>query len=210
MRREIAMRKHLLFILFMFAVSIAFVGCAGKVKYPNYYTLNVPPPPDPPAQEGIRTSLAIREFRSPTYLRQGAIVYRPSAEQIGFYNYHRWAVDPREFVTNAVADRLRASGNFARVIIYDGHSDADYILSGRLEKLEEVDYDGGVKVQVAISAQMTKLDTGATVWTNEVSESGAVAQRDVPAVVSEMNHAMDRAIAKLLTLPPLSVIAKGN
>ena len=204
------MKKHLTSILFILAVSIVLVGCAGKVKYPNYYSLNVPPPPDPPVQEGVRTSLAVREFRSPTYLRQGAIVYRPSADQIGFYNYHRWAVDPREFVTNAVADRLRASGNFARVILYDGHSDADYILSGRLEKLEEVDYEGGIKVQVAISAQMTKLDSGATVWTNEVSETGAVAQRDVPAIVTEMNRTMDRAIAKLLTPTPTIVHAKGN
>jgi ABC-type uncharacterized transport system auxiliary subunit len=204
------MKKRLLAVLFMIAVSIASVGCMGKVKYPNYYTLNVPPPPDPPAEEGVRRSVALREFRSPTYLRQGAIVYRPSAEQIGFYNYHRWAVDPREFVTNAVADRLRASGKFARVILYDGHADADYILSGRLEKLEEVDYDGGVRVQVAISAQMTKLDTGATVWTNEVFETGAVVQRDVPAVVSEMNRTMDRAIAKLLTPPPSAVVGKGD
>jgi ABC-type uncharacterized transport system auxiliary subunit len=96
------------------------------------------------------------------------------------------------------------------VSIYDGHSDADYILSGRLEKLEEVDFDGGVKVEVTISAQMTKLATGATVWSNEVSETGAVAKRDVPTVVSEMNHAMDRAIAKLLTPSPTAVIAKGN
>jgi ABC-type uncharacterized transport system auxiliary subunit len=204
------MKKRLLPVLFMIAACIAMAGCMGKVKYPNYYTLNVPPPPDPPAQEGARASLGVREFRSPTYLRQGAIVYRPSPEQIGFYNYHRWAVDPRELVTTAVANRLRASGNFARVSIYDGHSNPDYILAGRLEKLEEVDYEGGVKVQVEIWAQMTKLDTGATVWSNEVSESGTVSGRDVPAIVSEMNHAMDRAIAKLLTPAPLPAIAKGN
>jgi len=32
-----------------------------------------------------------------------------------------------------------------------------------LEKLEEFDYEGGVKVEVAISAQMTNLATGRTV-----------------------------------------------
>src|ERR1700678_1598018 len=180
--RRIIVTKRLMAVLFMIAVSIALVGCMGNVKYPSYYTLNLPPPPDPPAQEGVRASVAIREFRSPTYLRQGAIVYRPSAEQIGFYNYHRWAIDPREFVTTAVADRLRASSNFAHVSIYDGCSDADYILSGRLEKLEEVDSEGGIKVEVAILAQMTKLSTGATVWTNEVSETGAVAPPDVPSI----------------------------
>jgi ABC-type uncharacterized transport system auxiliary subunit len=151
--------------------------------------------------------LAIREFRSPSYLRQGAIVYKTSPEQIGFYNYHRWAVDPREFVTNAVAERLGASGNFARVKLYDGRSDIDYVLSGRLEKLEETDYDGGVKVEVAISAEMTNLASGATVWSNAVSEVGTVGKRDVPAVVAEMNRTMERAIEKLLTPAP-AVAAK--
>jgi ABC-type uncharacterized transport system auxiliary subunit len=196
------MKKHLMAILFGLASVISLVGCGGAVKYPNYYTLHVPPPPDPPVQEGVHTSLAIREFRSPNYLRQGAIVYKTSPEQIGFYEYHRWAVDPREFLTNAVKDRLSASGNFTQVKLYDGRSDIDYILSGRLEKLEEIDYEGGVKVEVAISAQMMNLATGATVWNNAVSEVGTVTHRDVPTVVSEMNRTMERAIEKLLTPAP--------
>jgi len=204
------MNKHLMAVPFALAALIILVGCGGAVKYPNYYTLHVPPPPDPPAQEGVRASLAIREFRSPTYLRQGAIVYKTSPEQIGFYNYHRWAVDPREFLTNAVADRLRASGNFTQVKRYDGRPDINYVLSGRLEKLEEIDYEGGVKVEVAISAQMMSLATGDAVWTNAVSEVGTVGQRDVPAVVSEMNRTMERAIVKLLTPPPGPAPIKGN
>jgi ABC-type uncharacterized transport system auxiliary subunit len=202
------MKKKLIAISFALIALITLAGCGGAVKYPNYYTLHVPPPPDPPAQEGVRASLAVREFRSPTYLHQGAIVYKTSPEQIGFYNYHRWAVDPREFVTNAVAERLRASGNFTQVKPYDGRSDVDYVVSGRLEKLEEIDYEGGVKVEVAITAQMTSLETGAAVWTNTVTEVATVGQRDVPAVVSEMNLTMERAIEKLLTPPPAA--NKGN
>lgn len=204
------MKQHLMAVLIALAALIMLVGCGGAVKYPNYYTLHLAAPPDPPVQEGVRTSLAIRQFRSPTYLRQGAIVYKTSPEQIGFYDYHRWAVDPRDFLTNALADRLRASGDFAQVKLYDGRSDIDYILSGRLEKLEEIDYEGGVKVEVAISAQMVSLATGATVWTNAVSEVGTVGQRDVPAVVSEMNQTMGRAIEKLLTPPPAPAPIKGN
>ncbi|HXM69475.1 MAG TPA: ABC-type transport auxiliary lipoprotein family protein [Candidatus Acidoferrum sp.] len=196
------MKKYLITVCFALAALGTLMGCGGAMKYPNYYTLHVPPPPDPPAPEGVRACLAVREFRSPSYLRQGAIVYKTSPEQIGFYNYHRWAVDPREFATNAVAERLRASGNFAQVKLYDGRSDIDYVLSGRLEKLEEVDYGGAVTVEVAITAQMTSIATGATVWTNEVSETGAVEKRDVPAVVAEMNATMGRAIEKLLTPAP--------
>ena len=204
------MKKRRMAVCLVLATLIIVVGCGGAAKYPNYYTLNIQPPVDPPAQEGVRTSLAVREFRSPAYLRQGAIVYKTSPEQIGFYNYHRWAVDPREFLTNAVADNLRASGNFTQVKLYDGRSDIDYVLSGRLEKLEELDYEGGVKVEVAISAQMVNLASGATVWSNAVSEVGTVDKRDVPTVVAEMNRTMDRAIEKLLTPVPSLVAAKGK
>jgi ABC-type uncharacterized transport system auxiliary subunit len=200
------MAKKLILVSCVLKVLIVLCGCAGAVKYPSYYTLHVPPPPDPAAQGNLHATLGVREFRSPAYLRQGAIVYRASPEQIGFYDYHRWATDPREFVTNAVADRLRAGGVFTEVRPYDGRVDIDYVLSGQLEKLEEIDYDGGVKVEVAISAQMVRLSTGATVWTNSVSEVGQVDHRDVPAVVSEMSHTMERAIEKLLTPGP--VIAK--
>jgi ABC-type uncharacterized transport system auxiliary subunit len=179
-----------------------FIGCMGKVRYPTYYELHLPAAPDPPPGPEARGSVAVREFRSPGYLRQGPLVYRPSPEQIGFYDYHHWATDPRQFVTTAIVDRLRAGGNFAAVTVYDGRSHVDYMLSGRLEKLEEVDYEGGVKVEVALSAQMTDLRTGTTVWANSVSDVESVAQRNVPAVVSEMSHTMDRTIEKLLSSFP--------
>src|SRR5580692_1782561 len=196
------MRKNVTRVVFCLAALVILTGCAGKVRYPNYYTLNLPAPPDPPAARNAHATLAIREFRAPTYLRQGAIVYKSSPEQIGFYAYHRWAIDPRHFVTNAIIERLHTSGAFTRVHPYDGSRDADYVLSGRLEKLEELDYQGGVKVEVSLSAEMTSITTGAIVWSNTVSDIGDVSKRDVPAVVSEMNETMHRAIEKLVT--PLS------
>ena len=199
---KLTIKQHPKVICLVLAALVILTGCGGPVKYPNYYTLHLPPPPDPPVAENVHATLAVREFRSPTYLRQGAIVYKTSPEQIGFYNYHRWAVDPREFVTNSVAENLRAGGNFSQVKLFDGRSDVDYVLSGRLDELEEIDYEGGVKVQVTISAQMVSVPTGATIWTNSVSEVGTVSQHDVPAVVSAMNGAMGRAIEKLLTPAP--------
>jgi ABC-type uncharacterized transport system auxiliary subunit len=204
-RRRMSMRRTVTTIVFSVAALVILASCGGRVRYPNYYTLNLPAPPDPPAAENVHATLSVHEFRAPAYLRQGAIVYKTSPEQVGFYAYHRWAVDPCEFVTNSVIERLRASGDFARVKSYDGRPDIDYVLSGRLEKLEEIDYEGGVKVEVAISAQMTNLATGAAVWTNAVSEVGDVNKRDVPAVVSEMNRTMERAIEKLLSPMPADV-----
>jgi ABC-type uncharacterized transport system auxiliary subunit len=188
--------------LALIAIVTALTGCGGKLRYPNYYTLNLPAPPDPPAQQNVRSSMAVREFQAPGYLRQGPIVYRTTPEQVGFYEYHRWAADPRTLVTSAVIEHLRASGEYSTVSIYNGRPGNDYIFSGKLEKLEEVDYDAGVKVEVAMSAQITRVKTGATVWSNAVSEHGTVSKRNVAGVVLQMNRTMETAINKLLASVP--------
>jgi hypothetical protein len=65
-----------------------------------------------------------------------------------------------------------------------------------------VDYQAGVNVEVAISAQITRVSTGATVWSNAVSEIRPVYQRKIDGVVSEMNRTMELAINKLLSTVP--------
>ncbi len=199
------MKNLVMALALMLAIFPGLSACGGKIRYPSYYTLNLPPPPDPPAMENVRTSIAVREFQAPGYLREGPIVFRTSPEEIGFYEYHRWAADPRTVVTSAVIDHLRASGQFSMVSSYEGRPDNDYIFSGKLERLEEVDYQPGVKVDVVMSAQITRVATGTTVWSNAVSEVGSVSQRNVSGVVSEMNRTLELAIHKLLSTIPASL-----
>ena len=194
-------RIHITVALLLSSLIIL-AGCSGKMRHPSYYTLNLPAPPDPPAAEDAKATVAIREFSAPAYLRRGAIVFKTSPESVGFYQYQRWAVDPCDFETETMRDRLSATGLFAHVKRYDGRPDAEYLVTGRLEKLEEIDYDGGVKVVVSISAQMIKVDTGTTVWTKAVTRIENVEKRDVPAVVSAMSNTMDGAMQELLTPLP--------
>lgn len=195
------MKKSSIALAFILTLLPALAGC-GHVRYPAYYTLNLPPPPDPPAPESVRTSIAVREFQAPAYLRQGPIVYRSTPEEIGFYEYHRWAADPRQLVTGAILDHLRSSGKFSLVSRYDGRPDIDYVFSGKLEKLEELDYEGGVKVEVALTGQITRLSTGTAVWNNAVSKVGTVSHRSVSGVVDQMNRTMELAIDELLSTVP--------
>jgi len=193
------MNKHSrAFLLMAIIISVSLAGCMGKIKYPTYYTLNLAPAVDPPPKNGPLASIAVQEFRSPAYLRQGPIVYLASPEEIGFYEYHRWAVDPRQAITHAIVERLRASGNFALVKPYDGRNDVDYILSGHLEKLNELDYEGGVRVEVSLSAQVIDLHSGKTVWSSSAAEKAKVEERKVSAVVSQMSNLTDRSIEEML------------
>src|SRR5258707_15062653 len=88
LRRRMSMRRTVTTIVFSLAGLVILASCGGRVRYPNYYTLNLPAPPDPPAPENAHAAVAVREFRAPAYLKQGAIAYKPSPDQIAFYAYH--------------------------------------------------------------------------------------------------------------------------
>ena len=174
-------------------------GCGGRVLYPKYYALEIPPAPMP-AMSGapLPGTVAVQRFQTPPYLRQGRIVYRQAPEEIGFYEYHRWAADPAVTVTAAMIDSLRSSRLFAFVKPYDGQDQQDYLMTGRLERLEEIDYNGGVQVEAKLSAELVNLRTGATLWTGDAAETLRVDTRNVNSVVVEMSHAVQNSIDRLV------------
>lgn len=183
-------------------LALLMVECGGKIRYPKYYTLVIAPPPAPALKDPndpLRTAtLAVRRFDTSAYLRQGRIVYREAPNEIGFYEYHRWASDPGATVTSGVIDALRLSKLFSSVESYDGHNKADYLLTGRLERLDEIDYGGAVRVEAKLTAQITSLRTGATIWSGSAAQSLGVDSRTVSAVVSRMSDAVQASITSLV------------
>ena len=180
-------------------LALLMVACGGKIRYPKYYTLSIAPAPKPLVSDPrMPATLAVRRFETPAYLRQGRIVYREAPGEVGFYEYHRWAADPGATVTSGVIDALRLSRLFSSVEHYDGHNKPDYLLTGRLERLDEIDYGGGVRVEAKLTAQITNLRTGATLWSGSAAETLGVDTRTVSAVVSKMSDAVQASIDSLV------------
>jgi len=180
-------------------VSTCLTGCA-KIRYPNYYVLNVPEPPSP-ASEGapVLGSLAVRQFGAPGFLRQGPIVYREASSRVGFYAYERWAQDPRGEVTGAIIRAIQSRGGFQSVDLYDGTGTRDCLLTGTIDHMEEVDDRAGVWVEVALSARLTSLHTGGVLWQGSSTKKVKVDDRSVTGVVAEMSHEIGSAVEDLVS-----------
>ena len=69
-----------------------------------------------------RLTVAVRQFETPAYLRQGRIVYSQTPGEVGFYEYHSWAVDPGAAITTAIVEALRSGRLFLTVAPYDGQT----------------------------------------------------------------------------------------
>lgn len=184
---------------FLGAATLLLAGCGGKIIYPKYYAIEVPPAPaNHVARTRLAGTLAVRRFESAPYIRQKRIVYRPVPEEIAFYEYHRWVSDPADMVTTAMIDSVRTSGLFSSVKWYDGQNQQDYLMSGRLKKLEEIDYGGAVSVTAELSAELINLQTGATEWTDDATETLKVEENSVNSIVVELGHAIQRSIDRLM------------
>jgi ABC-type uncharacterized transport system auxiliary subunit len=131
-------------------------------------------------------------------LRAGAIVYRESPEEINFYQYHRWAVDPRKAVTSALLEDLQARGLFESVAQFDGSQRSDYLITGRLDELDEIDSDRKVRVEVRITAQLMNVKSGEIVWRDSCLETEGVEDRTVPGLVAQMSQAVQVSVEQLV------------
>ena len=174
-------------------------GC-GSVDGPatKYYRLDIPPAPTPTGPSAP-VPLRIEPFRATTLLRQDRILYRPSPGEVGFYEYHRWAEPPNDTVTKALADQLMRGRVFQSVEISDGGEKADYVLRGSIDRLQEVDYMGAVKVQVSISAALEDPVRRQQLWSSTATSECVVAKSDVRAVVAAMGQASQQSIGRLVT-----------
>jgi ABC-type uncharacterized transport system auxiliary subunit len=185
--------------IFLVSVAIGLLAGCGSVRGPatRYYKLDITPAPAP-AGPPTSASLRIEPFRTTSLLRQDRIVYRPSPQEVGFYEYHRWAELPNETVTKAIADQLIRRRVFESVQISDG-GESDYVLRGSIDRLQEVDYTGAVRVQVSISAELEDPVRRQIIWSSSSPAEVIVTKGDVQAVVAAMGQASQQSIVRLMT-----------
>jgi ABC-type uncharacterized transport system auxiliary subunit len=193
-------KSKLIVLVVLMTALVSLAGCTGKIRYPNYYALDLPTPVSAANQPApTHGSVAVREFDAPRFLRGGPIAYRESQDQLGFYEYHRWAEDPRRVVTAAMVREMQARGLFQSVDLFDGHGSPECMITGTLEHLEEVDQGANVSVEVRLSAQLINLRTGEVLWRDTSSITTKLDRRSVPGVVAEMSRNLEEAVRHLVS-----------
>jgi len=173
---------------------IALGACGGKIPPTHFYALDLSVPATPRPANTLDHSVLVMPMRAADRLTQDRIIYRPSREEVGYYEYHRWADEPRSSVTAALVEKLREKGTFNRVAMFDGRTKADYILRGRVSRLEEVDFEEGVKVYAAIELELIDGKDASVAWSGTGEASSPVETAEMRDVVGRMSEAMKRSI----------------
>ena len=183
-------------------LSVLLGGCVAA--RPNkYYQLTVPSEAavDPPATSVHPVSIVVGTLNTSHLYREDHIVYGSSGENMGTYEYQRWAEPPAEMIQDIITHALRNSGRFHSVLSLRSNVHGDYLLHGHLYEFREIT-GASTAGRLAIELELRDTRTGETVWTHQYAHDEPVAtdgkgkNRDVGAVVSALNHNVQRAAAE--------------
>ena len=182
---------------FVLLMAMFLAGC-GATRPSKYYQLTFPA--DASVQQATAqapvTLLVGNLFASHLY-REDHIVYSTAGQEMGTYEYHRWAEPPAEMIQDVLLRELRASGRYRAVYAQRSNTNGDFLLRGRLHDFKEVS-EKGMVARVSVDFEMRDLKSGATVWTHYYQHDEPVDGKSVPAVVAALDKNARRAVKEVL------------
>jgi len=168
------------------------VGC-GAARPAKYYQLTIPkeaaadPPGDP-----LPVTILMGPIMSSHLYREDRIVYSSSGEDMGTYEYQRWAEPPTEMIQDVLLRTLRSSGRYRAVYAQRSSTRGDFLLRGHLYDFKEVS-GSPMSARLSLELELRDTKTGATMWTHFYNHDESVSGKDVSAVVTALNRNVQRA-----------------
>jgi len=172
-------------------------GC-GATRPAKYYQLTVPP--DAGAIEKtdrVPVTLLLGALMTSHLYREDRIVYGDGSEQMGTYEYQRWAEPPAEMIQEVLLRELRVSGRYRAVHYRRSNMQGDFAIRGHLYDFKEVT-GGQMSARVTLELEMRDLKNGATVWTHYYSHDEPASGKDVPAIVAALDKNVQRGVKEIV------------
>src|SRR5216684_6719668 len=176
------------------ALLCALLAGCGAARPSKYYQLTIPGDnaADPPAANAYPVSILVGPLNASHLYREDHIVYGSSGENMGTYEYQRWAEPPAEMIQDVIYRSLRSSGRYRSVESLRSSTRGDYLLHGHLYDFKEIT-GSPMAGRLSIELELRDTKTGATVWRHLYSHDEPASGKDVPAVVAALNRNVHRA-----------------
>ena len=184
--------------IFAAALLMGWLSGCGAARPSKYYQLTVRA--DAGAVEktdAVPATLLLGGMVTSHLYREDRIVYGNGPEQLGTYEYERWAEPPAEMIQEVLLRELRASGRYRAVYYRRSNVRGDFILRGRLYDFKEVS-GGQMSTRVTLELEMRDANNGATVWTHYYTHDEPASGKDVPAIVAALDKNVQQCVKEVV------------
>jgi ABC-type uncharacterized transport system auxiliary subunit len=180
----------------------AFLGGCTSPPETKYYTLRpteLPVVKASPSPDGrTKPILLVDRFAIDEAYATQRIAYRESSHELNYDPYSLWAGPPAAQVEDAVRDLAFASGLFSEVFqpsLNSSRADVDFILTGRIARLEEIDEDDD-HWKAALDLELYLLDARKhdVISSGRFPGTATAAKRNPREVVAAISVMLDKAV----------------
>ena len=177
-------------------LCVCLAGC-GAARPNKYYELTIPGDnsSDPPVANVYPVTILVGPLTTSHLYREDHIVYSSSGENMGTYEYQRWAEPPAEMIQDVLFRSLRSSGRYRSVYSLRSSMRGDYLLHGHLYDFKEVNSSGTLG-RLTLELELRDTKSGAAVWTHLYNHDEPAKGKDVSAVVAALDRNVQRAAAE--------------
>lgn len=175
---------------------LGLTGC-GASRPIKYYTVQVPEAPSP-STDPYAVSLLVASIGGPEMFKDTPIAYRVGTNEVGTYQYSRWAEPPVEMLKGKLIRMLRASGRYQSVGGLGSTAEGQFVVRGRLYEFEEVDSDS-IGALVSMEFELYERKSGKVVWSHSYSQNEPVEGKKISLLVTALDLNLDRGLQEVST-----------
>ena len=183
------MRKATIFMLIMLTFLVS--GCSlfsSKAPKKHYYQIYYKPKKT--LGRKISGILRVKPFEVNKIYRRHNIVYRKSLNEMFYYNTKFWASKPADMITDVIANHVTETQLFSDIIL-DLTKRPDYVLTGRILALDEIDSGEKWFARVSLILELKDYKTDRTIVSHSFEKRKEVKIRDVVYVVRAMGEIIE-------------------
>ena len=182
------------------------LGCAsGPAPRDHFYRVNIAAP-DPLASPALPGVLEVDRLRVEAVAQGRRMLYRDASlpNVIGQHRYHYWSDPPGLMLQDQLVRSLRAAGVAKSVVTPGIHVDSDYLLKGRIVRMERHTGSGAPRIAVEIGFSLVGTEGRKLLLHESYLEERSVSRDDVGASVAAYDDALAAILRRLLAdLPRL-------
>ena len=182
----------------VFSLMVGLLAGCGAVRPVKYYQLTVPTDAGDIEKPGaVPVRLLLGGLTTSHLYREDRIVFGNGPEQLGTYEFQRWAEPPAEMIQEILLRELRATGHYRAVHVRRSNVTGDFAIRGRLYDFKELE-GGSLSTRVTMEFEMRDLKSGATVWNHYYTHDEPASGKEVPAIVAALDKNVQRGVKEVV------------
>ena len=183
------------------ATALVALGCvAPPAPSDHFYRLEAQVPARPRAAPVFPGTLVVDLLQADALAGERPLVYRNGEDspELLRHSYHYWVETPTRMAQLELARYLRAAGAASQVVTPEMRIDADYLLGGRILRLERILGEDPPRVRVELELVVVRMPQRDLVLLGTFDEEERADDGSVEASVRAMNRALTRIYAAFL------------